>query len=92
MLTLDTTTLFYWNLSDNLKKHKFKSSVVSQWAQSIPNDTKPANRAFSIGKQSIQSVVPSLTKQSTVTVICLGCNKDLWSHRSKYKSYGALRV
>ena len=26
------------------------------------------------------------------SVICLGCNKDLWSWRSKYKSYGALRV
>ena len=25
-------------------------------------------------------------------IICLGCNKDLWSWRSKYKSYGALRV
>ena len=25
-------------------------------------------------------------------MICLGCNKDLWSWRSKYKSYGALRV
>ena len=25
-------------------------------------------------------------------LICLGCNKDLWSRRSKYKSYGALRV
>ena len=25
------------------------------------------------------------------TMICLGCNKDLWSQRSKYKSYGALR-
>ena len=24
-------------------------------------------------------------------VICLGCNKDLCSRRSKYKSYGALR-
>ena len=24
-------------------------------------------------------------------VMCLGCNKDLWSWRSKYKSYGALR-
>ena len=24
-------------------------------------------------------------------VICLGCNKDLCSWRSKYKSYGALR-
>ena len=25
-------------------------------------------------------------------MICLGYNKDLWSRRSKYKSYGALRV
>ena len=25
-------------------------------------------------------------------LIGLGCNKDLWSWRSKYKSYGALRV
>ena len=25
-------------------------------------------------------------------MICQGCNKDLWSRRSKYKSYGALRV
>ena len=25
-------------------------------------------------------------------LICLGCNKDVWSQRSKYKSYGALRV
>ena len=26
-----------------------------------------------------------------VKMICLGCNKDLCSQRSKYKSYGALR-
>ena len=26
-----------------------------------------------------------------LTVICQGCNKDLWSWRSKYKSYEALR-
>ena len=25
-------------------------------------------------------------------LICQGHNKDLWSQRSKYKSYGALRV
>ena len=25
-------------------------------------------------------------------VICLECNKNLWSRRSMYKSYGALRV
>ena len=26
------------------------------------------------------------------SLICQGHNKDLWSWRSKYKSYGALRV
>ena len=25
-------------------------------------------------------------------MICLGCNKDLWSQRSKYKFYETLRV
>ena len=25
-------------------------------------------------------------------MICLGCNKDLWGWRSKYKSYVTLRV
>ena len=25
-------------------------------------------------------------------IICLGCSKDLWSQKSKHKSYGALRV
>ena len=72
MLILDPTTLFYWNLSNNSKEHKFKGSVVSQWAHSIPNDTKPTSHASScvssIGKQSIQLAVPSLTNQSTITV------------------------
>ena len=72
MLTLDPTTLFYWNLSNNSKKRKFEGSVVSQWAHSIPNDAKPASRASSrassIGKQSIRSAAPSLTNQSTITV------------------------
>ena len=72
MLTLDPTTLFYWNLSNNSKTHKFEGSVVSQWAHSIPNNAKPASCASScassIGKQSIQSAAPSLTNQSTIMV------------------------
>ena len=31
-------------------------------------------------------------RKCLTTLMCLGCNKDLWSQRSKYKSYGALRV
>ena len=34
----------------------------------------------------------SLSVYSCKMLICQGCNKDLWSWRSKYKSYGALRV
>ena len=64
MLTLDPNT---WNLSNNSKKHKFKSSMASQWANSIPSDAKPPSHASSTSKQPIQSV-PSLTNQSTITV------------------------
>ena len=67
MLTLDPNTLFYWNLSNNSKKRKFESSVVSQWANSTPSDTKPPSHASSTSKQPIWSA-PSLTNQSTITV------------------------
>ena len=40
ILMLDSTTLFYWDLSNNSKKRKFSSSVVSQWAQSIPSSAQ----------------------------------------------------
>ena len=33
----------------------------------------------------------SISNMPPPAVICQGCNKDLWSRRSKYKSYGALR-
>ena len=32
-----------------------------------------------------------LTRSLTTTLMCQGRNKDLWSQRSKYKSYEALR-
>ena len=34
----------------------------------------------------------SASGQTASLLICLGCNKNIWSQRSKYKSYGALRV
>ena len=43
--------------------------------------------AVSVNEVSIKAVVVKVL----VLVICLGCNKDLCSWRSKYKSYGALR-
>ena len=38
-----------------------------------------------------ENCLPQRSSCSLWTLICLGCNKDLWSRRSKYKSYGALR-
>lgn len=69
ILTLDPTTLFYWNLSNNSEKRKFEGSVVSKWARSIPAKaaSRASSHASSIGKQSIRSTVPSLTNQSTIT-------------------------
>ena len=81
MLTLDPNTLFYWNLSNNSKKCKFESSVVSQWANSIPSDAKPPSHASSNSKQPIQSV-PSLTNQSTITVTSVRMS-DIQKHQPK---------
>ena len=70
MLTLDPTTLFYWDLNNSSKKCKYDGSTISQWAHSIPHNAKPSSRASSIGKQSMGTNrlgVPSLTDKSTVT-------------------------
>ena len=39
-----------------------------------------------------EAVTPVARDTLDGMLICLGCNKDLWSCRSKYKSYGVLRV
>ena len=38
-----------------------------------------------------EKVLRAVKWDKCMAVICLGHNKDLWSRRSKYKSYGALR-
>ena len=50
---------------------------------SLPLSSTPDQPSNTLEKSS------SMSKKQAV--ICLGCNKDLWSQRSKYKSYGALR-
>ena len=57
MLTLDPSTLFYWNLSDPPPK-KLKHAVES-WAKSIPLNAKPPSHAPS------SHVTPSLTHGSS---------------------------
>ena len=69
MLTLDSNTLFYWDLSNNSKRPKYEGSVVSQWARAIPNNAKPGSRASTTSKHSSanHSAVPSMTNRSTIT-------------------------
>jgi hypothetical protein len=80
MLTLDTTTLFYWTLSDPPSK-KIKYSIES-WAKTIPSNIKPASRVPSLansaktGKSSINRSgesarsAPALTSASSRADSC----------------------
>ena len=45
MLTLNPNTLFYWNLSDISKKHKFDSSSVLKWTESVQQSPTMHSRA-----------------------------------------------
>ena len=65
MLTLDPSTLFYWNLSDPPAK-KFKHSIES-WAKSVPLNAKPPSRAPSHTNTTMSAsrTVPSLTNASS---------------------------
>lgn len=69
MLTLDSTTLFYWNLSDNPKKRKLDDLGLQKWARSVPKGSKPESHS-SIASTSKQGntasrSIPSLTGCST---------------------------
>ena len=66
MLTLDPTTLFFWELSDISKKRKYDSGEVTQWVSAIPKDAMAGSRLPSVGKRSSYSITPSLTNQSTI--------------------------
>ena len=73
MLTLDSYTLFYWDLSNNSKRPKYEGSVVSQWARAIPDNAKPGSRASTTSKHSSanHSAVPSMTNRSTITAMSI---------------------
>ena len=67
MLTLDPTTLFYWDIIHGLTP-RFDTSTVAQWAESLPKDGKAKGQASSSSKHSSTSCsAPSLTNQSNIT-------------------------
>ena len=61
MLTLDPTTLFYWDIIHDSTTPRFETDTIAQWVDS---------QRSRLGKHSVgtgHSVAPSLTNQSTVT-------------------------
>jgi hypothetical protein len=67
MLTLDSTTLYYYFLSDSTSNGKKSFSAgINDWAASIPSNTKPTNkRSASTMTRGGTSTVPPLTNAST---------------------------
>jgi hypothetical protein len=64
MLTLDSTTLYYYFLSDSASNgKKYFSAGINDWAASIPSNAKPTNKR-SISTMGTSSV-PPLTNAST---------------------------
>ena len=77
MLTLDPTTLFYWNIIHG-STPRFDTNTVVQWVESLPKKEKVKGWASSSSKHSSTShlVAPSLTNQSTITTASV-CTSDL---------------
>ena len=67
MLMLDPATLFYWNLSNALKKPRHDSDHVSKWVTSLSHKADTNLRPSSKHSTSTShSAAPSLTNQSTI--------------------------
>ena len=67
MLTLDSTTLYYYFLSDSTSNgKKYFSAGINDWAASILSNAKPTNKrtASTMTRGSTSSVLP-LTNAST---------------------------
>ena len=67
MLTLDPTTLFYWDIIHDLTTPRFNTNNITQWVDSLPREGNAKSQASSLSKHSISSAAPSLTNQSTIT-------------------------
>ena len=64
LLTLDQTTLFYWNLSNQYLKPKFSgTNDVAAWTASIPKGVRPSSRQST----STPSLIGSGSSRTTAT-------------------------
>ena len=70
MLTLDPTTLFYWDIIHHSTMPSFDTNVVAQWVDSLPKPGNAKSQASSLSKHSVgtnHSAAPSLTNRTTIT-------------------------
>ena len=63
MLTLNSTTLLFWNLNNQPKKPKHNHNAVRKWAHSIPLNAKADRPTSDTG----HSITPTLTNQTTMS-------------------------
>ena len=65
LLTLDATTLSYWNLRNSNRKRKH-SDLISEWAAAIPSNAKPGHEP-----DSASNSTPPCLKRRTLSHIQL---------------------
>ena len=65
LLTLDATTLSYWNLRNSNRKRKH-SDLISEWAAAIPSNAKPGPDSASESNST-----PHFSKRRTLSHIQL---------------------
>lgn len=67
LLTLDETTLFYWNLSNEYLKPKFTgTNDVAQWSASIPKGVKPSGKRTT-STPSLSNTLSTTSQATTAT-------------------------
>jgi hypothetical protein len=65
-LTLDQSTLFYWELSDSYLSKEGEDSSINKWASEIPSDARPAlTRVTASTSSNPKSTIPPLTSGSS---------------------------
>jgi hypothetical protein len=67
LLTLDATTLSYWNLRNSNRKRKH-SDLISEWAAAIPSNAKPGHEPDSASESNS---TPHFSKRRTLSHIQL---------------------
>lgn len=74
MLTLDPTTLFFWELSNISRKRKYDTEEVEGWVKDV---SMPGRLPPSAVKRSTSSATPMSTNRTTITASSLHTQRNL---------------